>query len=79
MKRGEVARRLISEGECAFRMFAAVIWPGRDWAEDALQAKLVACPACAGVLPGCGECANTGLVSTSRLQLLTGEASVAYG
>jgi hypothetical protein len=78
MKRGEVARRLISEGEDAFRMFAAVVWPGRDWAEDALQAQLVACPACAGQLPACGECGSTGLVSVSRRELLT-EASAAYG
>ena len=33
VKRGEVARRLISEGEDAFRMLAAVVWPGRDWEE----------------------------------------------
>jgi hypothetical protein len=42
MKRGEVARRLISEGEDPFRMFAAVVWPGRDWmrcARDWLHAR----------------------------------------
>ena len=79
MKRGEVARRLISEGEDAFRMFAAVVWPGRDWAEDALHARLVTCSACMGDVPACGECGGTGLVRSGRQQPLTDEASVAYG
>ena len=79
MKRGEVARRLISEGEDAFRMFAAVVWPGRDWADDVLRARLVTCSACFGDVPGCGECGGTGLVSIARQQLLNYEASVAYG
>jgi hypothetical protein len=79
MKRGEVARRLISEGEDAFRMFAAVVWPDRDWAEDAFRARLVACPACFGDVRACRECGGTGLVSSARHQLLTAEASVAYG
>jgi hypothetical protein len=39
MRRGELARRLISEGEDPFRMFAALVWPGRDWAEDARLAS----------------------------------------
>ena len=79
MKRGEVARRLISEGEDAFRMFAAVVWPGRDWAEDALRTQLVTCSACLGDVPVCGECGGTGLVSAARQQPLTDEASVAFG
>ena len=37
MKRGEVARRLISEGEDPYRMLAAVLWPGRDWSGEVLQ------------------------------------------
>ena len=77
MKRGEVARRLISEGEDAFRMLAAVVWPGHHWAEDALRAQLITCPACVAVVPGCGECGNTGLVSSARHELLTAEVSVA--
>lgn len=62
MKRGEVARRLISEGEDAFRMFAAVVWPGRDWSDEALRARLVACPSCAGEMQ-CDECGSTGLMA----------------
>jgi len=51
MKRGEVARRLISEGEDAFRMLAVVVWPGRDWAEESFRANLATCTACNGELP----------------------------
>ena len=79
MKRGEVARRLISEGEDAFRILAAVVWPGRDWAEDALQTRLVVCPRCLDDVPGCTECGGTGLVSSARHGLLTDDVSVAYG
>jgi hypothetical protein len=79
MKRGEVARRLISEGEDPHRMFAAVVWPGRDWAEDALRARVVVCKACLGDVPGCGECGGTGLISIARQRWLTDEPSVAYG
>ena len=79
MKRGEVARRLIAEGEDAFRMFAAVIWPGRDWAEDAFRARLLGCPTCVGDVPVCGECGGTGLVTSARYESLVGEANVAYG
>ena len=79
MKRGEVARCLIFEGEDAFRMFAAVVWPGRDWAEDAFRACLVACPRCFGDAPACGECGSTGLVSSERHELLTADVNVAYG
>jgi hypothetical protein len=78
MKRGEIARRLISEGEDPFRMFAAVVWPGRDWAEDALRTRLVTCPACFDDA-GCDECGGTGLVSIARYELLTDQVSVAYG
>ena len=79
MKRGEVARRLVSEGEDAFRMLAAVVWPGRDWAEDAFWTHLLACPRCVGSVPACGECGGTGLVSSARHELLTDDVSVAYG
>ena len=79
MKRGEVARRLISEGEDAFRMFAAVVWPGRDWAEDAFRTRLLVCPRCTGDVRACVECGGTGLVSSARHELLAGEANVAYG
>ncbi len=77
MKRGEVARRPISEGEDAFRMFAAVVWPGRDWAVDVSWTRLVTCPACLGDLAACGECGGTGLVSSSRHRLRTPEARLA--
>ena len=77
MKRGQIARRLISEGEDPFRMIAAVVWPGRDWAEDAFRTRLVACPACLSHVPGCGECGSTGLVSFERNELLTYQASAA--
>ena len=78
MKRGEVARRLVSEGEDAFRMLAAVVWPGRDWAEDAFRTRLLVCPRCVGDVPACGECGGTGLVSSARHELLT-DVGVAYG
>jgi hypothetical protein len=77
MKRGEIARRLISEGEDAFRMFAAVVWPGRDWAEDARLTRLVRCPVCLDEHHRCDECGSTGLVTRSRYGLLTAEAQVA--
>jgi hypothetical protein len=77
MKRGEIARRLISEGEDAFRMFAAVVWPGRDWEEDALLTRLVTCPVCRDEVPSCEECGSTGLVTRGRHALLTTEAQVA--
>ena len=77
MKRGEIARRLISEGEDAFRMFAAVVWPGRDWAEDALLTRLVTCPVCLDDIRSCEECGGTGLVTRGRYALLTAEVLVA--
>jgi hypothetical protein len=55
MKRGEVARRLISESEDPHRMFAAVVWPGLDWAEDTLRTRLVTCPVCLDEVPSCEE------------------------
>jgi hypothetical protein len=79
MRRGEVARRLISEGEDAFRMLAAVVWPGREWAEDAFRTRLLVCPRCVGHVPACGECGGTGFVSSARHELLTDDISVAYG
>ena len=60
MKRGEVARRLISEGEDPYRMLAAVVWPGRDWSDEVLRARLVGCPGCAGEAQ-CEACGSTGL------------------
>jgi hypothetical protein len=77
MKRGEIARRLISEGEDAFRMFAAVVWPGRDWAEDALLTRLVTCPVCLDKASSCEECGSTGLVTPGRHALLGAQARVA--
>jgi hypothetical protein len=77
MKRGAIARRLISEGEDAFRMFAAVVWPGRDWVEDALVARLVTCPICVDEIPSCEECGSTGLVTRDRHALLSAQAQVA--
>lgn len=79
MRRGAVARSLISEGEDPHRMLAAVVWPGRDWEADALRARLVTCSACLGDASGCARCGGTGLVSIWRLEWLTDEAGVAYG
>jgi hypothetical protein len=76
MKRGEVARRLISEGEDPYRMLAAVVWPGRDWAEDALLARLVSCPACTDEA-ACEECGSTGLISRLRQRLPIRRAGIA--
>jgi hypothetical protein len=50
-------------------MLAAVVWPGRDWAEDALQARFAPCPACGG-RARCDECGGTGLVTTRRSAFL---------
>ena len=77
MKRGEIARRLISEGEDAFRMFAAVVWPGRDWADEVLRTRLVTCPVCLDEVPACGECGSTGLVTRGRHARLTAETQAA--
>jgi hypothetical protein len=76
MGRGEVARRLISEGEDPYRMLAAVVWPGRDWAEETLLARLVSCPTCPDDA-GCDECGGTGLVSLLRERLLMSQAGIA--
>jgi hypothetical protein len=61
MKRGEVARRLISEGEDPFQMLAVVVWPGRDWSDEVLRARFIACPGCLGGTQ-CEACGSTGLV-----------------
>ena len=61
MKRGKFARQLIREGEDPYLMLAAVVWPGRDWSDEVLQACLVGCPGCAGEAR-CKKCGSTGLV-----------------
>ena len=61
MKRGEVARRLISEGEDPFQMLAIVVWPDRDWSDELIRARLVTCPGCGGEAR-CESCGSTGLV-----------------
>jgi hypothetical protein len=61
MKRSEAARRLIALGEDPYRALAAVVWPGRDWLDEALRARLVDCPVCAGEA-ACEDCGSTGLV-----------------
>ena len=61
MRRGAESRRLISEGEDPFKMLAIVVWPGRDWSDEAIHARLVACPGCAGEAQ-CEACGSTGLV-----------------
>ena len=77
MKRG-VARRLISEGEDAFRMLAAVVWPGRDWEEDAFRGgSLLA----RDVLRR-RHAVSAGALDSSAAhatRLLTDDVSVAYG
>ncbi len=61
MRRGKFARQLISEGEDPYLMLAAVVWPGRDWRDEVLQARLVGCAGCAGEAQ-CEACGSTGLV-----------------
>ena len=61
MRRGKFARQLIREGEDPYLMLAAVVWPGRDWSDEVLQARLVGCPGCAGEAR-CQKCGSTGLV-----------------
>jgi hypothetical protein len=61
MRRGKFARHLIREGEDPYLMLAAVVWPGRDWSDAALQARLVGCPGCVGEA-ACDDCGSTGLV-----------------
>jgi hypothetical protein len=77
MERGKVARALISEGEDPYRMLAAVVWPGRDWTEDALRARLRSCPRCSDEIVGCDECGGTGLVTIARHRLLVADTSAA--
>jgi hypothetical protein len=74
MKRGEAARRLIAQGEDPVRMLLEVVWPGQDWAEGALRSRFAPCPACPQDMVGCPECGSTGLVTTTRRQLLAIEA-----
>jgi hypothetical protein len=74
MKRGQAARRLIRDGEDPYRMLLQVVWPDRDWAEEALLATLTACPSCAGGVMACSECWGTGIVSTNRRKMLAFEA-----
>jgi hypothetical protein len=78
MKRGEAARRLIGQGEDPVRMLLAVVWPGHDWEESVLLARLTSCPRCSDGATGCLECGNTGLVTAARRKLLTIEALAAY-
>jgi hypothetical protein len=59
MERGKAARQLIAEGEDPFRMLA-VVWPARNWADELLRTRLVACSACSDEVGSC-ECGNTGL------------------
>ena len=77
MRCGAAARSLIAEGEDPFRMLGAVVWPGRDWAEDARLARLTSCPICSNAV-ACSECGSTGLVTAERRKLLTIEAVAAY-
>jgi hypothetical protein len=70
MKRGEAARRLIAQGEDPFGMLLAVVWPGHDWSESVLLARLTSCPRCAHGHGGCEECGSTGLVTATRRRLL---------
>jgi hypothetical protein len=74
MKRGRAARQLIREGEDPYRMLLQVVWPERDWAQDALLATLTSCPECSGGRLGCSECGGTGLVTTNRRKTLAYEA-----
>jgi hypothetical protein len=70
MKRGEAARRLITEGEDPFTMLLTAVWPDHDWSESALHARLTRCPRCGGGDAACRECGNTGLVTSTRQKLL---------
>ena len=63
MRRGKAARELIRQGEDPFRMLAAVVWPGRDWRDEALLARLVPCAACVGDVAACLDCGGLGIVS----------------
>jgi hypothetical protein len=78
MKRGEAARRLIADGEDPFRMLLTVVWPGHDWPESAMLARLTSCPKCSDDSAECSECGNTGLVTAHRRKQLTIEALATY-
>jgi hypothetical protein len=58
---GAEARRLICDGEDPYAMLAAVVWPGRDWSEEVMQARLAECAWCAAATR-CEECGSTGLM-----------------
>ena len=80
MKRGEAARRLVTEGEDPFTMLLAAVWPDHDWSESALYARLTSCPRCGGRDVACSECGNTGIITAARRRLLAIEelASATY-
>ena len=78
MKRGEAARRLISQGEDPYAMLLAAVWPGEDWSEGVLLARFTVCPRCSDATACCTECGSTGLVTAARRKLLTIEAIAAY-
>ena len=61
MRLGAEARRLICDGEDSYGMLAAVVWPGRDWRDEVLRARLTECVSCAGAIR-CEECGSTGLM-----------------
>ena len=67
MRRGAEARRLIADGEDPYRMLAAVLWPGRDWSEEVMYARLTECAWCAGATR-CDECGSTGLMVAAYVQ-----------
>jgi hypothetical protein len=55
-------------------MLLQVVWPDRDWAEEALLATLSRCPTCPDGLTECSECGGTGLVIRNRRKTLAYEA-----
>jgi hypothetical protein len=70
MKRGEAARRLITQGEDPVTMLLAAVWPDHDWAEIAARTRFTSCPLCSNGAGGCTECGSTGLVTVARRKLL---------
>jgi hypothetical protein len=78
MKRAQAARQLIRGGEDPYRMLLQVVWPDRDWAQDALLTTLTSCPVCVDGLAACSECGGTGLVTTDRRKTLAYEALAEY-
>jgi hypothetical protein len=59
-------------------MLLQVVWPDRDWAQDALLATLTSCPECSDGGFGCPECGGTGLVTTDRRRTRAYEALAEY-